>query len=63
MFGCVISRYVWAIIRDSLVWDRAPASLEGFLSGWLGRGSGKHAKMHLFSLRTVCWALWKVRTK
>jgi hypothetical protein len=63
MFGYVLSKFMWAMIRETFGWSSSSTSLEGFVSSWMGRGSGKHAKLCLFGLGTVCWALWKVCNK
>jgi hypothetical protein len=63
MFGCVISTFVWVTLREAFGWSNFPASLEGFVSSWLGRCSGKYVKLRLFDFEVVCWVLWKVRNK
>jgi hypothetical protein len=52
MFKCVLSKYVWAVVRDALGWERYPCSLEEFLIGWV---NGKSAKY--FGLGVVCWGV------
>jgi hypothetical protein len=63
MFSCVLRKFVWTTIRETFGWSSSPTSLEGFVSSLMRRGSGKHAKLCLFGLGVVCWALWKVHNK
>jgi hypothetical protein len=63
MFKCVLSKYVWAVVRDALGWERYPCSLEEFLIGWVNGKSAKLLRVMYFGLGAVCWALWKARNE
>jgi hypothetical protein len=63
MFKCVLSKYVWAVVRDALGWERYPCSLDEFLIGWVNEKSAKLSRLMYFGLGAVCWPLWKVRNK
>jgi hypothetical protein len=63
MLKCVLSRFVWAIMKETFGWSRYPFYLDDFWVHWVGSHPSKNIKLFLFGLGAVCWALWRVRNK
>lgn len=63
MFTCVCSKYVWAIVKEALNWERTLVSIEDFFVNWIGGNVEKENKLKMFGLGVVCWSPWLTRNK
>lgn len=63
LFNCVLAKFIWSCIREILLWDRVPVSLDDLHMNWLGKRGANYYHVDLFSFAAIAWTLWTVRNK
>lgn len=63
LFGCVLVKFVWAIVKEVFCLESIPTSLQSFSEMWL-QGKGPLPKrLMMFLFAGLAWMLWVTRNK
>ena len=62
-FNCVLAKFVWACVKECLMWEKIPVSLDEFHQNWLDTRGANDYYICLSSFAAVAWTLWKIRNR
>ena len=63
LFNCVFAKFVWVCVKESLMWNLVPDSLDDFHQNWIKDRGVFNNHVCLFSFAAVAWELWKTRNR
>jgi hypothetical protein len=58
LFKCPLATYVWAVVRDGMLWQSIPLSVKNWSEDFLLERGGIQNRVVMFLFRVICWTLW-----
>jgi hypothetical protein len=58
LFKCPLATYLWAIVKDGMLWQSIPLSVKNWSEDFLLERGNKRHRVLMFLFRGICWTLW-----